>query len=108
MKPEEGFIGDLGQSFPNSAPTVQTVLRIYRDLNKFNLYGLAPSMCSELEDIPQEIIGKALSLYMKKADKDHKAPHPNYFLTICHRLDEELGDRKPPTDEPPLIIGKTI
>jgi len=108
MRPIEGFITDLKQSFPNSADQVQEVLRMYRDYNKFNLFGLAPSMCSNLKDVPYEITEQALSLYKKKADKDHKAPHPNYYLTICHRLNEELGDRKPSDEEPPLMIGKII
>jgi len=99
------YIKDLEQSFPNSAQQVHEVLRTYIGYNKFNLFGLAPNMCSKIENISNEIINQALSIYKQKAQKDHKAPHPNYFITICNRLNEE---GRTSNDEPPLILGKGI
>lgn len=82
------------------APQVLEVLRIYKHYNKYNLDGSAPAICHSLNDIRIELINEALQIFSQKAIKEGKAPHPNYFVSICLRLHKQQGGIHP--------IGKLI
>lgn len=96
-------------TFPEVAPAILEVLQIYKESTKRNNLRYGQEYCTKLKDVSKKTITQALSIYQKKTEADGKAPHPNYFIATCQRLDKEIhaGVDKD-SDEPLIIMGRLI
>ena len=70
---------------------VEQVLEIFRKVNHYSLKKLLPLLQLKLKEkeISIEVMEKALIVYQKKALDEKKAPHPNYYITVCVNLQKD-------------------
>jgi len=97
------------RDYPICAPAVLEILNIYKDFTKRNYSRYAREYCEKLKNVQKSAITQALSIYQNKTEADQMAPHPNYFIVTCLRLDEGIqsgvGEEQ---DEPLVVLGRLI
>ena len=78
---------------------LEEVLILFQKYNHYSLRKLKPTLELKLKDVPEEVMKEALIIYQKKAYEGQKAPHPNYYITICINSQRKIPQKKKPEDE---------
>lgn len=97
------------RDYPDCAPAILEVVKLCKDVNRRNFTRYARDYCVKLKGVPKNVITQALSIYQKKTELENNAPHPNYFIATCLRLNKEIHARVgEEQDEPFIILGRLI